>query len=149
MKQFFMLALIVPAFIGSFVACSNAKATARQSGEKMTVQQLEGKWNIVEVRGEKVTARNTPFMEFDMKENKLHGNAGCNIFNNAVSVDEKDASAFSIAEGMTTMMACPDMDTERKILHSLESVKGVKAGAKADEARLVDAEGNVVFLLKK
>lgn len=30
-----------------------------------------------------------------------------------------------------------------------ESVKGVKAGANANEAQLVDGEGNVVFLLKK
>lgn len=50
---------------------------------------------------------------------------------------------------MTTMMACPDMDTETKILQSFESVKGVKAGANANEAQLVDGEGNVVFLLKK
>lgn len=88
-------------------------------------------------------------MEFDMKENKLHGNAGCNIFNTSVTVDDKDASALSIAQGMTTMMACPDMDTETKILQSFESVKGVKAGANANEAQLVDGEGNVVFLLKK
>lgn len=135
-----MFALMIPAFIGSLVACSNAK---------MTAQQLEGKWNIVEVKGEKVTAENTPFMEFDMKENKLHGNAGCNIFNTAVTVDEKDASALSIAQGITTMMACPDMDTEAKILQSFESVKGVKAGANANEAQLVDGEGNVVFLLQK
>lgn len=39
-----MLALMVPAFIGSLISCSNAK---------MTAQQLEGKWNIVEVKGEK------------------------------------------------------------------------------------------------
>ena len=129
-----MFALMIPAFIGSLVACSNAK---------MTAQQLE------EVKGEKVTAENTPFMEFDMKENKLHGNAGCNIFNTAVTVDEKDASALSITQGITTMMACPDMDTETKILQSFESVKGVKAGANANEAQLVDGEGNVVFLLKK
>lgn len=66
-----MYALLVPALAGSLFACSGSKTDAKQ---------LEGKWNVVEVKGEKVQAENTPFMEFDMKENKLHGNAGCNIF---------------------------------------------------------------------
>ena len=66
-----------------------------------------------------------------------------------MKVDEKNASAISLGLGMSTMMACPDMDTETKILRSFESVKGVKAGANANEAQLVDGEGNVVFLLQK
>ncbi len=140
MKKFLMYVWAVPAFVGALAACSNAKMTARG---------LEGKWNIVEVKGEKVTARNAPFMEFDMKENKLHGNAGCNMFNTDVTVDEKNASAISIGHGLTTMINCPDMDTERKILQSFEAVKAVKAGANANEAQLVDGEGNVVFLLQK
>ncbi len=140
MKKVIMFTLMIPAFIGSFIACS---------GSKMTAGQLDGKWNIVEVKGEKVKAEKTPFMEFNMKENKLHGNAGCNIFNTSVEVDAKDQTAITINEGMSTMMSCPDMETETKILQSLQSVKAVKAGNNSNEAQLVDASGNVIFLLTK
>ena len=135
-----MYALLVPALAGSLFACSGSKTDAKQ---------LEGKWNVVEVKGEKVQAENTPFMEFDMKENKLHGNAGCNIFNTSVTLDGKDVSAITIAQGATTMMACPDMDLETKILQSMTAVRAVKAGPNADEMQLVDAEGNVWMVLEK
>lgn len=135
-----MYALLVPALAGSLFACSGSKTDAKQ---------LEGKWNVVEVKGEKVQAENTPFMEFDMKENKLHGNAGCNIFNTSVTLDGKDVSAITIAQGATTMMACPDMDLETKILQSMTAVRTVKAGANADEMQLVDAEGNILMVLEK
>ena len=131
---------MVPALAGSLFACSGSKTDAKQ---------LEGKWNVVEVKGEKVQAENTPFMEFDMKENKLHGNAGCNIFNTSVTLDGKDVSAITIAQGATTMMACPDMDLETKILQSMTAVRAVKAGSNADEMQLVDAEGNVLMVLEK
>lgn len=135
-----MYALLVPALAGSLFACSGSKTDAKQ---------LEGKWNVVEVKGEKVQAENTPFMEFDMKENKLHGNAGCNIFNTSVTLDGKDVSAITIAQGATTMMACPDMALETKILQSMTAVRAVKAGANADEMQLVDAEGNILMVLEK
>ena len=114
-----MYALLVPALAGSLFACSGSKTDAKQ---------LEGKWNVVEVKGEKVQAENTPFMEFDMKENKLHGNAGCNIFNTSVTLDGKDVSAITIAQGATTMMACPDMDLETKILHRLRIMNYKQTG---------------------
>ena len=138
MKKFFVHAILVPALAGALFACSGSKTEAKQ---------LEGKWNVVEVKGEKVNCETTPFMEFDMKENKLHGNAGCNIFNTSVTLDAKDASAVKIEDGMTTMMACPDMDMETKILQSMSAVRAVKAGADQNQMLLVDAEGNVVMVL--
>ena len=70
MKKFMMYALLIPAMAVSFWSCSNSKTN---------VQQLEGKWNITEVNGEAIsTQENTPFMEFNMAEKKIHGNAGCN-----------------------------------------------------------------------
>lgn len=140
MKKFLMYALMVPVLAGTLFACATSKTDARQ---------LAGKWNITEVKGEKVVAENTPFMEFDMNENKLHGNAGCNIFNTSVTLDDKDASAIRIAQAMTTMMACPDLELENKILQGMDAVRAVKAGASENEMQLVDEAGNVLFVLVK
>ena len=140
MKKFFVHAILVPALAGALFACSGSQTDAKQ---------LEGKWNVVEVKGEKVNSENTPFMEFDMKENKLHGNAGCNIFNTSVTLDAKDVSALKLEDGMTTMMSCPDMDMETKILQSTSDVRAVKAGSNPNEMLLVDAEGNVLMVLAR
>ncbi len=88
-------------------------------------------------------------MEFDMKEKRLHGNAGCNIFNTSITLDAKDASSVKIEDGMTTMMDCPDMDIESKILQSMTDVRAVKAGSTPNEMLLVDAEGDVVMVLTR
>ena len=141
MKKFMMYALLIPAMAVSFWSCSNSKTN---------VQQLEGKWNITEVNGESIsTQENTPFMEFNMAEKKIHGNAGCNIFNTSLETDANDISALKIAQGMSTMMACPDMETESKILQAMTTVRAVKAGTDANQMLLVDEAGKTVFVLSK
>lgn len=141
MKKFMMYALLIPAMAVSFWSCSNSKTN---------VQQLEGKWNITEVNGEAIsTQENTPFMEFNMAEKKIHGNAGCNIFNTSLETDANDISALKIAQGMSTMMACPNMETESKILQAMTTVRAVKAGTDANQMLLVDEAGKTVFVLSK
>ena len=141
MKKFMMYALLIPAMAVSFWSCSNSKTN---------VQQLEGKWNITEVNGEAIsTQENTPFMEFNMAEKKIHGNAGCNIFNTSLETDANDISALKIAQGMSTMMACPDMETESKSLQAMTTVRAVKAGTDANQMLLVDEAGKTVFVLSK
>ena len=117
--------------------------------EKTDVKKLEGKWNIVEVKGEKILKEGLPNMEFDMKDNKVHGNAGCNIFNSTVVLDDQDISSITINPAATTMMACPDMEIEDAILKAMGNVKGVKAGQSENEMLLVDADGNVLMVLSK
>lgn len=132
--------MMVPAFVGMLFSCSEAKTDAKK---------LEGKWNIVEAKGEKIQKETLPYMEFDMKDKKVHGNAGCNIFNSTVVLDDKDISSITINPAAATMMACPDMETEGVILQSFDDVKGVKAGQSENEMLLVDGSGNVVLVLSK
>lgn len=140
MKKIIFYVLLIPAFIGMMFACSDAKTDAKK---------LEGKWNVVEVKGEKLMEEGLPQMNFNMSENKLHGNTGCNIFNTTVNVDSDDVSSLTINPAATTMMACPNMDVEGKVLQGMEEVKGVKAGKNDNEMLLVDQSGNVVFVLQK
>ena len=101
------------------------------------------------VEDEKVEATNQPNMEFNMSDLKLHGNAGCNIFNTSVVLDDADVSALRINQAATTMMACPDMEVEGKILKALDEVRAVKAGANENEVVLTAEDGSTVFLLVK
>lgn len=140
MKRVFFYALLIPAFMGMMFACSEVKTD---------VKKLDGKWNIMEVKGEKVLEAGLPQMDFDMTENKVHGNAGCNIFNTTVTLDPNDVSAITIAPAATTMMACPNMEQEDAILKAMLDVATVKAGQSENEMLLVDKDGNVLLVLSK
>lgn len=140
MRRVIFYVLMLPMVLGMMVSCSQAKTDAKK---------LQGKWNVVEVKGEKILKEGMPYMEFDMAQNKLHGNGGCNIFNTSVTLDDKDVSSITIAPAAATMMACPDMSTEDAIFQALGDVKAVKAGQSADEMQLVDEDGNVLLVLSK
>lgn len=140
MRTVIYYVLLIPVLLGILMSCSEAKTDAKK---------LEGKWDIVEVKGEKILKESLPQMDFDMTANKLHGNAGCNIFNTTVALDDNDISSITIAPAATTMMACPDMATEDAILKAMGDVKSVKAGQTESEMLLVDANGAVLLVLSK
>lgn len=140
MKRVIFYVLMLPMVLGMMISCSEAKADAKK---------LEGKWNVVEVKGEKILKEGLPYMEFDMAQNKLHGNAGCNMFNTTITLDANDVSSITITPGAATMMACPDMATEDAIMKAMGDVKAVKAGNSESEMTLVDQDGNVLLVLSK
>ncbi|MCD8041778.1 MAG: META domain-containing protein [Tannerellaceae bacterium] len=140
MRKLFSFAVVVTLICGLFTACE---------GEKTDAKKLEGRWTISEVTGDKVTTERPAFMEFNMQEMRLHGNAGCNTFNSGITLDPKDVSKIKLNQAVTTMMACPDMDTENKILKAIESVDEVKTNKKANEMLLTDKVGKVLFVLTK
>ena len=114
-----------------------------------TVDELQGKWNIKEVDNEALPTdmENQPFIEFDIKTKKIHGNAGCNIMNGNFEVSTSDPSAISFPGVITTMMSCPDMDIESKILAAVNSVQSF---AKiADGVGLYNGEGHLVLTIEK
>ena len=140
MKRVIFYVLMLPMVLGMMISCSEAKTDAKK---------LEGKWNVVEVKGEKILKEGLPYMEFDLAQNKLHGNAGCNMFNTTITLDANDVSSITIAPGAATMMACPDMATEDAIMKAMGDVKAVKAGNSESEMALVDQDGNVLLVLSK
>ena len=140
MKRVIFYVLMLPMVLGMMISCSEAKTDAKK---------LEGKWNVVEVKREKILKEGLPYMEFDMAQNKLHGNAGCNMFNTTITLDANDVSSITIAPGAATMMACPDMATEDAIMKAMGDVKAVKAGNSESEMALVDQDGNVLLVLSK
>lgn len=140
MKKVIFYLMVLPMAIVALAGCSESKTNAKD---------LEGKWNIVEVKGTKVSQENMPFMQFNIAENKVNGNAGCNTFNSSFELKDDDVSAISFGIGMSTMMACLDMELESMILKNIELVKSVKAGKSANEMLLLDKDGNVLFVLAK
>ena len=111
---------------------------------------LDGKWMISEVNGEAIPAgmENQPFIEFNISEKKLHGNAGCNIINGGFQTEEGNVMAISFPQVISTMMACPDMEVEGRVLKALNAVQtfGKLAGGGIG---FYDADNNLVMVLVK
>lgn len=111
---------------------------------------LAGKWMITQAQGKEVPQgmENQPFLEFNLIDNKLHGNAGCNIVNASIIHDEANPSSLKFHSLIRTMMTCPDMEVEDRVINSLNAT--VSFGALADGAvGFYDAENNLVLVIKK
>ncbi len=124
--------------------------TGCNSKNRATTDDLIGRWDIVSVNGEQIK-KGEPFFEF-FKENEalfIHGNIGCNLMNAEVLTDAQDAAVLSFTEPAVTLMACPDMDTENKILEAVEHVARVKGGESTTQMLLVDKDGKTLFTLEK
>mgnify|MGYP002604618115 FL=1 len=130
---------------------SNRPLVVLQKKEStVKLSDLDGKWMITEAAGEAIPEgmEKQPFIEFNVAEKRLHGNAGCNIINGAIQVDEVNPSAISFPQIISTMMACPDMEVEGRITKALNSVQsfGKLAGGGIG---LYDADNSLVMVLVK
>lgn len=114
------------------------------------LSDLSGKWMISEAGGEAIPEgmEKQPFVEFDLSEMRMHGNAGCNIINGAIKTDETNPTAISFPQLISTMMACPDMAVEGRVTKALNEVQsfGKLAGGGIG---LYNADNTLVMVLVK
>jgi len=79
-------------------------------------------WKLVKLQNRKIETaegEREAFLVFSSAENRIHGNSGCNMFNGGYEFTEMNRIKFS--KMASTMMACPDMETEREFLQVLET----------------------------
>lgn len=85
---------------------------------------LSGEWNVVTVGGLQLPVQDRkPFIGFDAVQKRIYGNVGCNSINGGIIQEDNNPSGISFSQMMSTMMACPGMDTERKVLKALGDTK--------------------------
>lgn len=126
-----------------FSSCGTPKAA-------LTLADIDGEWNITEAGGKAIetgTNGKIPFIGFNISEGRIYGNAGCNMFTDALNKDLKPGRLDLSRMGSTKMM-CPDMTVEDLIMTQMmrtESYKKLNNGKIA----LCDAEGNKVIILER
>lgn len=115
----------------------------------MPVEQINGRWDISKVDGAAVPVVNrTPFLSFNVTEKTVNGNGGCNIIGGSFSQEEDNPYSFKFGQMMTTMMAGPGLETERKILAAIRKVVSFAINEDGTLS-LMDADDNEVLLLVK
>lgn len=99
--------------------------TACNKPQKGLQEALNSEWNITEADGNaiKTTTGQAPYIGFDLKEGRIYGYSGCNRIMG--SIDPKTQKPDFQRMG-STMMACPDMETESKVLAALNKAKDFK-----------------------
>ena len=114
------------------------------------ISSLEGEWKITEIKGEALPAKleKEPFIVFDLKAKRIHGNAGCNMINGGIITEDGNPRSLSFPAVAATMMACPDMSIERKVLDALNAVKYFDVSADK-VAGLYAEDGSQLLVLKK
>jgi len=68
--------------------------------------------------GPRATAGHIPALQFDLTNNKVFGNTGCNRLNGTVDIEN---SSMSLSKMATTRKACPG-DLESRFLNALQKV---------------------------
>ena len=120
----------------------------KEADVKLSV--LNGEWKIKEVNGEAIPSgmEKQPFIAFDVKKKTIHGNAGCNLINGGFETSTSNAKSISFPGVASTMMACPDMETEGKVLKAINEVKSFDV-LSSGGIGLYDANGALVIVLEK
>lgn len=121
----------------------------KKEAPAVSVNDINSKWNITKVEGAAVeVADKTPFISFNVAENAVHGNGGCNIINGSFSQEEGNPSSLKFGQMISTMMAGPGMETERKVLSAMNKVASFVVNEDGTLS-LMDVADNEVLLLVK
>ena len=104
-------------------------------GNKMTGEQpdsyvlvksdpnlVEKYWRLTELLGEPVTTpegAKEAHMILKKEDSRVTGTSGCNSFNGSYTL--KPFGRISFSRSISTMMMCPDMETEMKLYKALET----------------------------
>ena len=115
MKSTIVMSII--AFSMSLSSCG----VFQKGGKKMdkteasSSEEITGKkWKLIELNGKPVADKvngKEPFLELDASEKRYSASGGCNGIGGNFTLSANNRITF--AQGMSTMMACPDMTIEQ------------------------------------
>lgn len=121
----------------------------KKEAPKVSLSDLSGEWAVELVGGKKIvaTAEVAPFIGFNTDESRVYGNVGCNTINGALVQDEDVPNSLKFDNIASTMMMCPDMQTETIVLNALNETRSFDM--KDGKVYLLGENGNELLVLKK
>lgn len=128
-KTSIMKKLPLAILLGSVLLFSSCKSGGNQTPENEvveveTTQSIIGqKWQLVELNGKAVDETvngKQPFIQFQ-EDSRYTANAGCNSLAGGFELNE-DNLRIKFSQGISTMMACENMELEQELSRVLETV---------------------------
>lgn len=114
MKKLHNYLLIFSLF--TFLICCTTK-TAQQTSIDITGKT----WKLVEINGQPIqlkNPKNNPYFSLNTTDMRYEGNAGCNGIGGSFEI-KQDIMRIKFNQGMSTMMACDDLETEQRFTKAL------------------------------
>lgn len=98
-------------------SCMSKSGAPSQSPNDIT----EKTWRLVELNGKPIALKNpksNPHFSLNMKEMRYEGNGSCNGIGGTFEI-KPEIMHIKFNQGMSTMMACDDLDTEQLFVKAL------------------------------
>ncbi len=143
MKKLFIAACAAGMSL-SLASCGTQRKAAS------TTAALNGEWKITTVEGQAIQAKpgeKEAFIGFDVKENRIYGNTGCNNLTGGLQADAKKGT-ISFGQTGSTRMMCADMETEQKVLGAMGKIGKYEITADG-KLNFKTADGETVMTLEK
>ncbi len=106
--------------VALLASCNTSKNTATTTAD--TTNGITGvKWQLIELRGNEVDEKindRMPFIQFNEEDNRYSAAAGCNGLGGEFML--KDNNRIEFSRGMSTLMACENMEVETELAKVLE-----------------------------
>lgn len=130
-----------------FSSCRTQKANITVD---QTNYQLAGLWYFSKVDTTMVNppyGEEWPHISFNTTDNRISGNVGCNSVMGNFTYNDKGQLSFQNMG--TTMMMCPSMELEQKIVLAMSQVSGYSINEVTQEMFLSNSAGDTVMVLSK
>jgi len=102
----------------ALASCSTLKKNSDKQDSSNTSAIIEKKWQLIEIGGKAVAPQvngKVPFLK--LEEKRYSASGGCNGIGGELTFSANGKIKF--AQGMSTMMACPDMSIEQALSKAL------------------------------
>ena len=145
------LLMLSSCFIILISACNNPKnsttssdstaATTETAPATPIIAITDKKWKLIELMGQPVADSingKEPFIIFKKADSTYAANVGCNGLGGGFVLDEKTLR-IQFKQGMSTMMACPDMTIEdglKKVLTDTDNYTANDSTLSLNKARM-------------
>lgn len=100
----------------AFLVCCTSKNIQQDSNE------IVGKtWKLTEINGQPIqlkNQKNNPYFSLNTSDMRYTGNGGCNGIGGTFEI-KQDIMRIKFNQGMSTMMACEDLETEQLFTKAL------------------------------
>lgn len=133
-----------------FVGCSSVGSSQSCKKDVQTTtssEALEQMWKLARIGDEAISKelRRVPVLEFNLKENRVFGNNGCNNYFGEIKTLEE--GKLNLGTLGSTRMACPDSDIEFKYMKQLQSV--AEFYVSSDSLYLLDKEAKTLLCFER
>lgn len=109
---YYLSALFLAVFL---VSCQT------QTAQKPTTDITGKKWKLTELNGKPIelkNSKNNPYFKLNMDGMRYEGHAGCNGLGGTFEI-KPDVMRIKFNQGMSTMMACEDLDIENQFTKAI------------------------------